>query len=129
MLVISWVTSLFSCIIVISSPQRNGDHPLGVGYLRMGCSGMVLVLGGFQEKRQMGILLFCGYPRIFFSLGQWCIWPTPLLVVSTTKMLQSDPQLGSKSDILLGGGRHLSGVPYSHFYIHHLHFKAILYHT
>lgn len=36
--------------------------------------------------------------------------PSP--VVSTPKMLQSDPQLGSKSDILLGGGRHLSGVPY-----------------
>ena len=36
----------------------------------------------------------------------------PYPIVSTPKMLQSDPQLGSKSDVLLGGGRHLSGVPY-----------------
>ena len=54
MLVISRVASLFYCIIVISSRLRNGDTPLGVGYLRIGCSGMVLVLGRFQEKRQNG---------------------------------------------------------------------------
>lgn len=40
--------------------------------------------------------------------------PSP--VVSTPKMLQSDPQLGSKSDILLEGGRHLWGSIFTFLY-------------
>lgn len=78
----------------------------------------------------MGILLFCGYPRVSFSLGQWCIWPTPILSCLLLKCYsQIHSWAVSLMSCLEGEGISLGFRINSHFCIHHLHSKSILYDT